>query len=371
MFLRVLGKQCFRLAVIIGFAALCVLSPVAAAIFFCVTVVYAIYRETKKESQEENVVKKTPLSCFDKAANIALPVVLFVIMFVVLFDSHKSDNANLKEEQYPAARRNKGNSDILRDIHNVRMICSSRNGNSDEMPEIKFVKNGKTLISVKSENGSLFFVKELWADKKENRKRLIPGDILPDVQEFDYRKELLDLHGNGDFRYLFIADMHSGNSASGHVGYIIDVKNNFQLVGKVDVGEIIDLPFCNKDLIFNKEILYLGYFGANGTAAVSIPVRYAVGKKPEFLYDRPGINNFADIRKFIKQNINDPEAAVTLLYASLIENGRLKDATREIRTLKYSDHIIEKVHADVIEKIKKSPYRKILERLNNVDVDNI
>ena len=41
------------------------------------------------------------------------------------------------------------------------------------------------------------------------------------------------------------------------------------------------------------------------------------------------------------------------------------------RTLKYSDHIIEKVHADVIEKIKKSPYRKILERLNNVDVDNI
>ena len=239
---------------------------------------------------------------------------------------------------------------------------------NEKMPEIKFVRNGKTLLSVKSENGRLCFMEEVWADKENNRRRLIPGDSLPDDKNFDFRKKLLDLHGNGDLRYLFIADMHSGNSSCGHIGYIIDAKNDFRIVCKVDAGETVDIPYTCQDLVFDKQILYLRYFGATGEAAVCVPIRYAMGREPEVL--RVSCSDPHVLNEQLK-DISDPEAAVTFLYTCFISEGKLNDAKKAALRSGYPPRIVEIVHRDVIEKIKDSPNRKIIEKINNVDIEKI
>ena len=239
---------------------------------------------------------------------------------------------------------------------------------NEKMPEIKFVRNGKTLLSVKSENGRLCFMEEVWADKENNRRRLTPGDSLPDDKNFDFRKKLLDLHGDGDLRYLFIADMHSGNSSSGHIGYIIDAKNDFRIVCKVDAGETVDIPYTCQDLVFDKQILYLGYFGATGEAAVCVPIRYAMGREPEVL--RVSCSDPHVLNEQLK-SISDPEAAVTFLYTCFIREGKLNAAKKAALRSGYPPRAVETVHREVIEKIKDSPNRKIIEKINNVDIEKI
>ena len=257
--------------------------------------------------------------------------------------------------------------EIIRE-NRVEMIYFPGNCSDGKIPEIKFVRNDKTLLSVKSENGRLCFMEEMWADKENNRRRLTPGDSLPDDKNFDFRKKLLDLHGNGDLRYLFIADMHSGNSSSGHIGYIIDAKNDFRIVCKVDAGETVDIPYTCQDLVFDKQILYLGYFGATGEAAVCVPIRYAMGREPEVL--RVSCSDPHVLNEQLK-SISDPEAAATFLYTCFIREGRLNDAKKAALRSGYPPRIVKIVHRDVIEKIKDSPNRKIIEKLNNVDIEKI
>ena len=74
-----------------------------------------------------------------------------------------------------------------------------------------------------------------------------------DGKNFDWRTKLLDLKGDGDFRYLIIADYHTGTSPDGMKGYVIDTKDNFKQIATISVGEAFDLPYHNPKLIFEGE----------------------------------------------------------------------------------------------------------------------
>lgn len=309
-------------------------------------------------------MKKNIIYYFDKSAIIFFAAAFFTVFCQCLYAEPFPDIAKMrcrKNPQDEAFLDKLKIANISRSVQGVKMVYLP--GNDIKMPEIKFVKGRKTLLSVKSENGRLCFMKELWADKNNNRVRLVIGDDLPNAENFDFRTQLLDLHGNNDFRYLFIADLHSGNSPSGHIGYIIDVKKNFKTVCKVDAGETVDLPYTTDKLVFTKQVLYLGYFGASGEASVFVKMRYSEFNELEIL---PCNRNYDDFASHIR-NLNNPEAEVTFIYACFIEKGMLKNVKNEVLKAGYPPHIINKIHAEVIEKIKKSPYRKIIEKLNDID----
>ena len=61
---------------------------------------------------------------------------------------------------------------------------------------------------------------------------------------------LVDMKGNGDKRYLLTGLYHGGNYHSWD-GVLIDVKNNFAVLGPMKVGEICHFPKHNPELIFD------------------------------------------------------------------------------------------------------------------------
>lgn len=128
-----------------------------------------------------------------------------------------------------------------------------RANGKDTAPKMTFSKPGKVLLSIGAKVQNLCFVEEVWADKDNNKMRLSFTPYNFDGKNFDWRTQLLDLKGDGDFRYLIIADYHTGTSPEGMKGYVIDVKDNFKHIATISVGEAFDRPYHNPKLIFDGE----------------------------------------------------------------------------------------------------------------------
>ena len=120
-------------------------------------------------------------------------------------------------------------------------------------PKITFSKPGKVLLSIEAKVQNLCFVEEVWADKDNNKMRFTFTPYNFEGKDFDWRTKLLDLKGDGDFRYLIIADYHTGSSSEDMKGYVIDVKDNYKHIATISVGEAFDLPYHNPKLIFEGE----------------------------------------------------------------------------------------------------------------------
>ena len=120
----------------------------------------------------------------------------------------------------------------------------------ENMPKMEFFKDGKLLLSIEAKVQNLCFAEEVWADKKNNKMRLAIEPFNFKVKDFDWRTKLLDLTGNGEFRYLIIADFHTGSAPDDMKGYVIDVKDNFKRIAAIPVGEVFDLPYTNLKLDF-------------------------------------------------------------------------------------------------------------------------
>ena len=69
-------------------------------------------------------------------------------------------------------------------------------------------------------------------------------------KNFDWRTKLLNLKGDGDYRYFVIADYHTGTAEGDMKGYIIDVKDNFKRIATIPIGEAFNLPYTNPKLDF-------------------------------------------------------------------------------------------------------------------------
>ena len=123
----------------------------------------------------------------------------------------------------------------------------------DTAPKMTFSKAGKVLLSIGAKVQNLCFVEEVWADKENNKMRLSFTPYNFEGKNFDWRTKLLDLKGDGDFRYLIIADYHTGTAEGDMKGYVIDVKDNFKHIATISIGEAFDLPYTNPKLIFDGE----------------------------------------------------------------------------------------------------------------------
>lgn len=252
-------------------------------------------------------------------------------------------------------------------------------GDYDKVAEkMEFIKDGKVLFYVTAKVDRLCFMQEIASDKNANVMRIVFSDKHAE-KNFDFRSMLLDLHGNDDFRYLMIADHHTGNSTSGHKIYIVDAKDNFKFIAEIDGGEIIDLPYPMQSWVFSKDILFLGYFGARGGEAI-VRVQIDYGQKtPEVIYDRITLTA-DDIAKLIRYyqgmyaegaEYNRQEMAITFLYADMLETGNFKFARGIAEKIGYSQEYVDKFHAGIVKQIKESENRSIIEKLNDIDLSKI
>lgn len=123
----------------------------------------------------------------------------------------------------------------------------------DTAPKMTFSKQGKVLLAIGAKVQNLCFVEEVWADKDNNKMRLTLTPYNFKGKNFDWRTKLLDLKGDGDFRYLIIADYHTGSSPEDRKGYVIDTKDNFKHIATIPVGEAFNLPYTNPKLILDEE----------------------------------------------------------------------------------------------------------------------
>ena len=129
----------------------------------------------------------------------------------------------------------------------------------EEIGEIIELKDGslalkskkKTISSIVGKGDRWYFVEEVWADKKNNKMRLTLS--MAEYPIWYWRTMLLDLKGDGDFRYLIIGNCHTRSASDGMKGYVIDVKDNFKHIATIPVGEAFDLPYTNPKMIFNGE----------------------------------------------------------------------------------------------------------------------
>ena len=128
-----------------------------------------------------------------------------------------------------------------------------RANGKDTAPKMTFSKPGKVLLSIGAKVQNLCFVEEVWADKKNNKIRLTFTPYNFEGKNFDWRTNLLDLKGDADFRYLIIADYHTGTTEGDMKGYVIDVKDNFKHIATIPIGEAFDIPYTNPKLIFEGE----------------------------------------------------------------------------------------------------------------------
>ena len=259
-------------------------------------------------------------------------------------------------------------------LNDVKFIFTPATDNSK--CKMEFVRNGKVLFSLTPKVGNLCFMQEISSNKRADKMRVSFDSDSHKKNDFDFRTMLLDLHGNGDFRYLMIADYHTGNSPHGHLVHIIDAKKDFTFVAEISGGEIMDFPYTRDELIFYKEILYLGYFGVEGSSEIYLPMKYAAGKNPEITLKREKMTDeqIGALIKKLKERKDTSgyeSMAITLLYEYLIENGNFKMAKELALKLGYTQAYIDKYHAEIIKQIKESKYRYIIGKLNNIDFSKL
>ena len=102
---------------------------------------------------------------------------------------------------------------------------------------VAFYKNGKKAFALTDWEmpHTMVFVKQ---DRK-NPSHFEPIDNIdhPDMgKNFKYQDYLLDIKGDGDYRYLIVYTWHGGNSRFCEDGYLIDTKDNFAIIGRVNGG---------------------------------------------------------------------------------------------------------------------------------------
>ena len=127
----------------------------------------------------------------------------------------------------------------------------------EEIGEIIELKDGslalkpkkKTISSIVGKGDRWYFVEEVWADKKNNKMRLTLSKVEYPISRY-WRTMLLDLKGDGDFRYLIIGNCHTRSAPDGMKGYVIDVKDNFKHIATIPICKSFDLPYTNPGLDF-------------------------------------------------------------------------------------------------------------------------
>jgi len=236
---------------------------------------------------------------------------------------------------------------------------------------VAFYKNGKKAFALTDWEmpRTMVFVKQ---DRK-NPSHFAPVHIYSDMEKsFKYQDYLLDIKGDGDYRYLIVYNYHGGNSPLCEDGYLIDTKDNFAIIGRVGAGsESCSYSYPNPEFTFYycDEI---AYFGASGAAWIGVALKIQKGKEPvlvstvaredsdEFKY------MFQNCREILadKDRPQNREIAFANLYCDLASYGLLKDLNKYAKQLGFADDEIKEYRNYYLERIKESRFYKYIYKLN-------
>lgn len=125
----------------------------------------------------------------------------------------------------------------------------------------------------------------------------------------------------------------------------------------------------NEMLNSQKEILNFGKFNGEEEIKVVVPVRYSIFGKPEYMTDSE--KTLCSMAVSAADNQGYEEAAITRIYAFLLEKGNFKNAKKAAASCGHSKELIEKTYSRTVQKIKDSPYKEVIEKLNDIDIDKM
>ena len=188
-------------------------------------------------------------------------------------------------------------------------------------------------------------------------------------EPFDYHDYLLDMKGDGDYRYLILGDLSSGTAATME-GYLLDVKDDFAVVGEIPVREFISYPKHNPDLIFDF-FERMQYFGWADGGYIHIKMKLQKGKSPQYVETekRPfSIKEFEEellgdgiLKKLSSKNdtgfhFADPtllckEVAFHKLCGELFSNGELDKLHDYANQMGFSKEEIQKLESECMHSI--------------------
>ena len=239
---------------------------------------------------------------------------------------------------------------------------------------VAFYKNGKKAFALTDWEmpHTMVFVKQ----DRRNPSHFEPIHIYHDTEKsFNYKDYLLDIKGDGDYRYLIVYTWHGGNSPYCEDGYLIDTKDNFAIIGRVDAGsESCSYSYPNPEFTFTycDEI---AYFGAHGAAAILVTLKIQKGKEPVLVSTVAKEDSFGF--KYMFQNCREiladkdkphkREIAFANLYCDLASYGLLKDLNKYAKQLGFADDEIKEYRNYYLERIKESRFYKYIYKLNRPD----
>jgi len=178
----------------------------------------------------------------------------------------------------------------------------------------------------------------------------------------DYQKCLLDLKGDGDARYLIVAEWGGGNGAYHYRGWLVDTKDHFAIVGPIPAGEIYDYDIPNPELIFDfsEEI---AYFGASGYASIRFPFRIRTGAAPVLV---PPSRRPASLFRFDPTHYLEygDDMGIYRLYCDLAEMGQLRQAAAIAAELGFSKEAIKEHGSACLARLRECHFYPILKFLN-------
>lgn len=238
------------------------------------------------------------------------------------------------------------------------------------------LRDGKELLRFCIENknsGRIFLMKPY--SKDEETIKLSAEHIHPNT---DYRDFVFDARGDGDCRYMIIGDFHLGTALSGIFGYLIDVKDDFKVVGgRFPIGEIFRLPRKNPDLIFQFCVSLMNY---PWYVDIWVPLKLETGKFPVCVAQKRPV----DLQK-IKEEMNndeykhyyqDPEDLKLLrkyffylLYAEVVESGNYSQLRMHAKALGFSEKEINTFSKLTNEKVRESDLFRYLSLFNESDFE--
>ena len=237
---------------------------------------------------------------------------------------------------------------------------------------VAFHKNGKKAFALTDWEmpHTMVFVKQ---DRK-NPSHFEPIHIYHDTEKsFNYKDYLLDIKGDGDYRYLIVYTWHGGNSPYCEDGYLIDTKDNFAIIGRVNEGgsESCSLSYPNPEFTFTYSD-EIASFGANGSAVILVTLKIQKGKEPVLVStvakeDSFGFKYmFQECREILadKDRPQNREIAFADFYCDLASYGLLKDLNKYAKQLGFADDEIKEYRNYYLERIKESRFYKYIYKLN-------
>lgn len=228
--------------------------------------------------------------------------------------------------------------------------------------QVSFVRGKKTLFSLKPQHlvGFMMFMHD------GSGRPYFRTSFEFAESGMDYKPFLLDLKGDGDKRYLILAEWFGGNDAFNYRGYLIDTKADFACLGEVPAGEICDYPSPNKDFVFTFSDS-IAYFGAKGYATVSVDFKLVKGKKSQAISRKWEKLSLEPYRKMLKDKYAKPyDIALFCLYGDLASRGDLSKAADHARQLGVPAKDAGAIYLDCLAAMKRSRLCKYLEQLNGM-----